>query len=1009
MLLALALTVVLTPLSIDRELIGFDEPGFPRVDAFPLSKLPDRALIADSGAKLEELLVDHPAAILVWRHPYVFPAEAWDTILAFLDQGGDLLCLAGEPFTIPVAGVPGERVLSRRTVSPLRELGLLHPRTEHAAVFTLEYRSPREPALVIRPGEFGDFVAVLEPRFASTKDFPDEEGSPGTRDATLRPLAGLWNRSHVDVALPTYAAAYAIDRLRGRFAGGRWVFRLLTAPASEPEVALLLREASREPAELTATPTFACYHEGERPRLRLRALAPASGESREWRVSLALRSPGSTADSAPVARIETTLQFTRTGEALVELPSCDAPGLWRVSIECEAIDRFETGFEVMDEALFASGGALRFDGDTLVRDGRPLPLFGTTAMSPDVFRAFLFEPNPAAWDHTFAELTQAKMNCVRTGLWYGWKKASSDPGAIDEGFLRALEAYALAARRHGVVLIFTFFTFLPEDWGGTHAYLDPRAVDAQRAFVSAIARRLAPCRELMFDLINEPSFAPPSLLWRCRPSGSAVEEAAFSNWLGREYAALASGRSIDDAIRERWNLAPNEPIGLPTLGDFEDPQVFAARRPERARDFLRFAQDAFTAWALDLRGAIRDAGSNALVTVGQDEGGLLERPHPLLHASAVDFTSLHTWWWNDALYFDSFTAKAHGKPLLVSETGVQPRELHDGTSERGGHEAALLLSRKIATAYAARAFGVIQWCWHTNPYMDSDAESLIGLVRVDGSETWELRVMRAFAAFVARHRDRFAFVEKPDIAFVLPQTDLTGPRAMPKEGVARAMEILAGRLNRSIQVIPEWAPDALAEFDTIVVPASRGLRAPLFAQIDAALDRGARVVMSGSPFADAVLRDHPRTLGITTPLARFEPITIGGEDFTLEFPLWAYESGHGSGAMDDAVHSRGAGRLHACRLPIEWNTDAIALEAFYRHALGENEPSLVPKTPRGVFATTLALKDGFLVTLVNESGRGVALPFPTALDGQGETYLGAGEGKLVLLDSAGRRIDETRW
>jgi len=158
-----------------------------------------------------------------------------------------------------------------------------------------------------------------------------------------------------------------------------------------------------------------------------------------------------------------------------------------------------------------------------------------------------------------------------------------------------------------------------------------------------------------------------------------------------------------------------------------------------------------------------------------------------------------------------------------------------------------------------------------------------------------------------------------------------------------------------------------------------------------------------------VLRDHPRTLGVTTPLARFEPITIGGEAFTLEFPLWAYESGFGSGAMDDTVIERGEGRLYACRLPIEWNTDVIALEAFYRHALGESEPGFVPKTPRGVFATTLALKDGFLVTLVNESGRGVSLPFPTLTEGEGETYLDAGEGKLVLLDSIGRRIDETRW
>ncbi len=1039
----------------DRPLVVFEEPEFPTREGSRPAAVPTGALVAADGSALIELLAKRPDAILVWRHGSAFPAEAWPAFLAFLERGGDFVSLAGEPFTLPVTGPPGARRIERRTTAPLRELGLLHPRLEFAEVLTLEYRAGRSPALAFPPSDQGTRVAVLEPRFASAPIAPAEEGSPGIREAALRPIADLMPRYFVKVDRPTYAAAYAIDRLRGRFAGGRWVLRLLTSTPRPEEIERLLGEAARDPAELSATPTFACYHDGERPALRLRALAPstdANAAPATWNVTLSLFAPGAQTggSDAPAQRIETTIAVARSGESLVELPACNAPGLWRVRVECDAIDPFETGFEVLDSALLASGGPLEFRGDSLFRAGLPCPLIGTTLMSPDVHRAFLFEPNPAAWDREFAEVAAAKLNCVRTGMWHGWRTAMTDPGRVDEAFLRAVEAYALAARRHGVVLIFTFFAFLPEAWGGEHAFLDPRAVEAQRAFVTAIARRLAPCRELMFDLVNEPSFAPPSQMWRCRPSGTACEGAAFLAWLKARYSVDAESQTIEDvvfggkgihprddpngiaspdavlaafqglasqlppsswedAVRARWHLGPGEPIALPALRDFEDAQVFADRRPERARDFLRFSQDAFTAWASDLREAIRASGSPALVTVGQDEGGLLERPHPLMHASAVDFTSIHSWWWNDSLLFDGLASKAHGKPLLVSETGIQPRELHDGSSLRNGHESALLLSRKLAAAFAARACGAIQWCWSTNPYMASDAESMIGLVRTDGSATWELAVMRGFADFVARNAARLEYAAKPEVAFVLPQTDLTGPRAMPKEGVSRALERLTSGLGLTVQVVPEWRPEPLREFDTIVVPAARGYRAPLVRELESALARGATVLISGSPFDDAMFHDYSYTIGVASPLQRFESITIDGRTFDLEFPLVAYESGRTSGVDGVISLGRGPGRVVACRLPIEWSLDGAAIEAFYRQGLGALAHPVIDAPPPGVTLTSIPLREGRLVVAINESSRGHSLAIGTPDPERESFYLEFGAGALLLLGAAGRVQDVTRW
>ena len=58
-----------------------------------------------------------------------------------------------------------------------------------------------------------------------------------------------------------------------------------------------------------------------------------------------------------------------------------------------------------------------------------------------------------------------------------------------------------------------------------------------------------------------------------------------------------------------------------------------------------------------LREAIRAAGSNQLITVGQDEGGFQNRLTPAFFAPFVDFTTNHSWWQNDSLLSAGFTGR----------------------------------------------------------------------------------------------------------------------------------------------------------------------------------------------------------------------------------------------------------------------------------------------------------------------------------------------------------------
>ena len=71
-------------------------------------------------------------------------------------------------------------------------------------------------------------------------------------------------------------------------------------------------------------------------------------------------------------------------------------------------------------------------------------------MSATVHRNFLFEPNAAVWDDTFAELASIKVNAVRTGLWAGWRKVSVEPGRARAPVVAAADALPVAAGRESL-------------------------------------------------------------------------------------------------------------------------------------------------------------------------------------------------------------------------------------------------------------------------------------------------------------------------------------------------------------------------------------------------------------------------------------------------------------------------------------------------------------------------------------------------------------------------------
>jgi hypothetical protein len=992
----------------------FAEPGFPAVDvALPLPDFPG-AVQVQTVAGLDSALAA-PGAVLVWRHGSAFPAEAWPAIERFLERGGNLLYLGGEAFTRPVTGGPGSRVVGARTIAFLRALRLNQSYRIPVGGATLVFRPPHGAVPEQRlPADASAWE--LEPRLAETVTFPGEDGSPGARDAVVRPIAML-DRPGEDRRFPAASGCHAIDWLRGAYAGGRWVLRLTDAPLDEAERAVLIEESARPAVDFRVDPTLGTFHEGEAPSVIVRVTRPRAAAAVRYDVTLDLHAPDGKvrAVRAPV------LVAQQEGTVRVPLPGTYRPGLYRVRAHARGLPDATTGFWVFDPRLFASGDSLSFDGYTLRRNGVPEPVIGTTLMSATVHRNFLFEPDAATWDDEFADLASLGVNLVRTGVWAGYQKISSEPHIVDEAFLRALEAYYLTARKHGIPVLFTFFAFVPESFGGVNPYFDPRALDGQRGYVGAVAARFAPAREMLWDLINEPSFSSPAKLWLARPNGDGFERAAFLAWLRKVYQPAHSEHAGPadttwrEIVRTRWRLLPDEPIGLPADEDFADRNLFGSARPYRARDYLRFTQDAFAGWIGEMRSAIRAAGSGGAINVGQDEGGIQDRPNPLFHHRDVEFTAMHTWWSNDALLWDGVMARGRDTPLLISETGIMQREVLSGTALRDSDAFARLLARKIAYAFAAGAFGAVQWIWDVNPYMNSDNEAAIGIRRADGSYKPELDAFRAFAGFVARNRARFASPADPEVVLLVPSAEMSGPRATQVRATRRAVDLLYGDLGVAAQVVSEYrAREDLGNPRLIILPATRGLSEEAWQVVRRAVERGA--VLQASGFFEADDAGLPAVrLGVERrPLHLVEPLDIPGEagPAVLRYDLDAAQSWYAAAGSAPTRRTIGRGTVIHYPVPLEWALNDDVQRSAYAASLREAgiAPARVRPTRQipGVLVRALDFRDAMLVVLVSERSSSEVVTLEVA--GRATplaVWVPAGDARMLLVDREGRVLDSS--
>ncbi len=988
----------------------WSEPGLPAADssapssaqltqAFPEARLA-------SAEQLPAQLGDPQTHLLILAQGSVVPEGAWSAISNYLRRGGNLLVLGGRPFTRAAFRDASGWHLRDYSVRFSRLLLIDQYQSTPgscSAQFTPNPDFPLDLSQFSWQQAYSPIIRL------STSNLYNRGGSAGSLDVRLDPL--VWG---VTDGRRLSAPVIELDHFSSGFDGGRWIFLSAELPANfyaSPESGALLRKlalrAMQGAEEFTVRPTLPLYLPGE--PIQLETVFNSSSKPATPLIVQVSMFP----EDKPSEKQTATITLPASSATI--LPAPKSKGLY--TIEARLLDGsatrsiYHSAFWIRDEAYLRFGARLSVNADYFQLDDKPLAVVGTTYMSSEVQRLYFDHPNVYVWNSDMALIHNAGLNMIRTGWWTGWDKFCDETGRPYDRTLRTLEAYLMTARKNGLPVQFNFFAFLPEVLGGANAYLDPQAVRKQQTLVGSVVGHFHDVPFLAWDLINEPSFSKQ--LWRMRPNEDAIELAAWNAWLSQKYPDRA-------ALAATWNVPPDAlagTISLPSELEFDQRGIYIGTNSLRLYDYVLFAQDKFAGWVKGMREVIRATGSAQPITVGQDEGGFMDRLSPAFFASYVDFSTNHSWWQDDHLLWDSLVAKQPGKAMLIQETGLQ-RELNlDETSRLTPEQEASLFERKVAMSFV-QGSGAIEWLWNTNSYMTEGNEVPIGALHADATEKPEATVLRNFAKFAAAASPYLKNPKQPDIAIVTSQAaQFSVIGGLQLEAQQNAVRALGYDLRQPCYVIAESQIDKLGSPQLVILPSAQALRESTWQALLSYVKSGGNLLVTGPISRD----EHWHIVDRMTPVgleATRAPLTMHnagpdtkGNPFPLSFDQQKQQAleylKFPSGAIEKEL-SVGSGKLLWDAYPVELAQGDAAAKSYEKilQRFSIHSPyTLSNAAPLGTLIYPVELQDATLYICESESDRDVELSLrDSSTDADLKLLLPAQHAALALIDKHTKQI-----
>lgn len=1008
----LILLALLTCSSVFAKVVVFWQDGFPTVASQPISR--DALSRALDGTESQFAGLDtlqssmRGADLLVLPYGSAFPAEAWTAIRQYVRDGGNLLVIGGQPFHVPVTSRSGKFTAERPQDRFARDLDFRHT-----------YEIPRQDATTFAWKHGYSFLGAQSVR---ARRFFAVEGS-------LNGLGYIVDADGVNVAAPVIVA----DRRNPATPGiASRIVMLDFEPVPDywesADGITLVRAAARYArqgaAAFSVEALFSTIKAGEIPELTIHLDNIHRGQVADLsqRVKLELLSGTTVVETTDVA--VTSAPFNSEVSFHKSLP----PGFYTVRATYEKggepREAYTNGFWVDDQNLLTSGPALSVSGDFITRDGRPFFPVGTNYFTTEDYEWDFSAPRNAwVWERDFTEMSSHGVNFVRTGIWMPYlRMVEPTTGQVNERFLRNLEAFLLSARRHNIAVNFTLFAFFPRaampTWGPPtgeppNPYLDPAMLHGEEEYIRSIVNRFKDAGWLSWDLINEPSFSNPRRPWKGNtPNGDPVELAAWRKWLAKKYGNVTD-------LAAAWSVSPDDigsfdKVPLPSQEDLAFTR-YGNQKLVRAVDYNLFAQDMFSEWVHRMVTTIRSTGSQQLIDVGQDEGGVNDRVLNQFYATAgVSFTTNHTYWHDDALLWDSVVSKRQGIPSIVGETGYQPVWSADGTWRYDEITGSPLLERKWALGFAAGTSGALQWDWAR--------ESDFGMKRSDGSaKSWEF-MMRDMGQFAAKASPYATGIVQPEIAIVLPQSlQLSTSNATALQAQQRCVRALYQDARAEAYVAGEYQIEQLRNPKLILLPSPFGLTDSAWEAILGKVRAGATLLVTGVFDGDAHMHPTGRQNEVGLPYDR-RPLTL--RDAMLKWPggeARLIYDGDATTFLDRAAlpdqsnwaeRAVGKGRILFSALPLELNRNEQAIGDVYRYALkvsGVSPTYTTPVQDPGILICPTQFPNATLYVLTSETTAQQVMFRDGASGKDFSTQLGAGRAALVLIGHDGTILASYNW
>ncbi len=1015
---SLAVLFLVLTLQVRSQIAVFEQPGFPTIDS---EEVPIAVLKSTLGNNVRLLNLDELSSaqwaqgttLLVLPYGSAFPVKAASVIEAYLHQGGNLLVLGGQPLRVPVLGAaagPFVREAPQDTYS--RMIDFRH--TYEVPLSSLKTH------FSWRPG-YDSFMPAIAVR--AQKVFA-EEGR----------LQGL---GYLDLEDGTHAAAPVIyvDHAAGtRMAGSRIVALPFTPEpgywASKDGTTLVQTAAQYALHGATSfqiETQYACLRPGEPPLLTLH-LRHGSGTDQAGRVDIRLLSNGKVLDARQVPVLVSQRDIAVEFRKSLPLPvgTYTLRATWTPTGAGSPQEFAENGFEVENISELEKGDALGVHEDFLTSGGKPFFPVGTNYFTTEENGWDFSGPrNAAVWENDFADMQRHGVNFVRTGVWMSSAKfVEPSTGGANERFLRNLEAFLAAAHRHNIAVNFTFFAFTPRvtetrrpenDASSTppNPYLDPGAIEAEKGYIASVVERFGKLPWLSYDLINEPSFSNPRNVFHGNiPNGDPQELAAWREWLQKRYGKLSS---LADAWRaSEVQLGSWQSIPLPRPADLvydrygNDQQV-------RAFDYNLFAQDMFSHWVNTMVDVIHRAGSNQLVNVGQDEGGVTNRLLNQFYAVAgVSFTTNHTYWQDDALLWDSVVAKRPGMPNITGETGYQPAWDPDGQWRYDELTGTAIEERKWALGFAAGSSGAMQWDWAREPDF--------GIQRSDGSaKVWE-SMMRDLGAFATAASAYATGLTLPEVAIILPQSfQMSTRNSQALQAQQTAVRVLYQYSRVEAYAVGEYQIDTLGTPKLILLPSAYGLSDRAWQAIEARVRQGATLLISGPFDADEHLHPVERA-SVVQMRPGLAPLQLRND--VLHTPLGELPleyTGLNTTLLDRATLAGGKnfeevqlekGRIIFSAFPLELNSNLASVATVYDYALktaGVHETYTTAVKDPGILICPTRLPHATLYVLTSETEDSTVAFTDTRSGKSFSGKLEAGRAALLLVAEHGELLASYHW